>query len=345
MTNNDAVPDKPDMKPFSIAVLLLAHLVAWTSRGADIAANNAPIAIDSAFTNQFTALKQAAGFVEQSSDDPQNDWSPYLQLWVGVKAVEGKKQTIYFVQLTTLATPEKNEWSEPWQPTLRTNHWSWSWSETNKPVTPKRAQFVSPLYPVRARVFDATGKALKEGQTPMAWGMLTNGLLDMCRLSMELIPRNTPTNEPPHKLSDAQNDQLMQAMGGGFLWMMDMFGDFQSVPSVADVWEKARCAIRMPGAWSIIKGIFTGFSINLQPRLNEVTLSTPDGSSPPIYRLPVDLTSQRDKLTDVEIIIGPARGAEMLMSGIRSIRAVHPSKKNREFLAQVLATGSCPAEK
>ena len=64
-----------------------------------------------------------------------------------------------------------------------------------------------------------------------------------------------------------------------------------------------------------------------------------DGS-PPLYHLPVDLTSHKDKLTDVEIIIGPARGAEMLMSGIRSIRAVHPSKKDREFLAQVLATGS-----
>jgi len=114
---------------------------------------------------------------------------------------------------------------------------------------------------------------------------------------------------------------------------------------VADVWKKAQCAIRMPGAWAMIKGIFTGFSINLQPRLKEVALTAPDNGSPPLYRLPVDLTSRRDKLTDVEIIIGPARGAEMLMSGIRSIRAVHPSKPNREFVAQVLATGSCPEEK
>ena len=343
MTNNDAVPDRPDMKLLPNATLTLALLIAWTSHGADIATNNAPTAIDPAFTNQFSALKQAAGFVEQPDGDTCNDWSPHLQLWVGVKALEGKKQTIYFVQLTTLATPEKNEWSEPWQPTLRTNHWSWA--GTNKQAAPKRAQFVSSLYPVRARVFDATGKALKEGQMPMAWGMLTNGLLDMCRLSMELLPRNTITNEPPRKLPEAENDQLMRAMGGGFLWMMDMFGDFQTVPSVADVWEKARCAIRMPSTWNIIKGIFAGFSINLQPRLKEVTLTTPDGSSPQIYHLPLNLTSRSDKLTDVEIIIGPARGAEMLMSGIRSIRAVHPSKKNREFLAQVLATGSCLEEK
>ena len=79
--------------------------------------------------------------------------------------------------------------------------------------------------------------------------------------------------------------------------------------------------------------------------MKEVKLTTPDGSSPEFYPLPLNLTSRSDKLTDVEIIIGPARGAEMLMSGIRSIRAVHPSKKNREFLAQVLATGSCLEEK
>ena len=300
-------------------------------------------AIDPAFTNKFPELKQATGFVEQPADDTQNDWKPTLQLWVGVKAQEGKKQTIYFVQLTTLATPATNIWGEPWQPALRTN--DFSWSGTNKNVAPKRAEYVNCLYPVRARVFDADGQALKEGQTPMAWGMLTNGLLDMCRLSLQLIPRDSATNQTSNALPDDHNDQLMRALGGGFMWMGGMFGDFQTVPSVADVWKKAQCAIRMPGAWSMIKGIFTGFSINLQPRLNEVTLSTPDDGSPPLYHLPVDLTSRKDKLTDVEIVIGPARGAEMLMSGIRSIRAVHPSKSNREFLAQVLATGSGAEEK
>jgi hypothetical protein len=45
-------------------------------------------------------------------------------------------------------------------------------------------------------------------------------------------------------------------------------------------------------------------------------------------------------LSRVQITVGPARGAEMLLEGIRSIRAVHPSRSQDEFLAQVLATGS-----
>jgi hypothetical protein len=299
--------------------------------------------IDPAFTNKFAELKQAAGFIEQPADDGQNDWKPNLQLWVGVKAVEGTKQTIYFVQLTTLPTPKTNIWGEPWQPALRTN--GFSWAGTNQSAATRHAEYVNALYPVRARVFDANGQALKEGQTPMAWGMLTNGLLDMCRLSLEIVPRERATNQTPSALGQEDNDQLMRALGGGFMWMAGMFSDFQTVPSVADVWKKAQCAIRMPSAWSMIKGIFAGFAINLQPRLKEVTLRTPDDGSGPLYHLPVDLKSRKEKLTDVEIIIGPARGAEMLMSGIRSIRAVHPGKSNREFLAQVLATGSCPEEK
>jgi len=127
------------------------------------------LGIDPAFAAGLPTLKQAAGFIE----DPQSstDWKPNLQLLVGVKAVEGSKRTIYFVQLTTLPPRATN--SGPWQPTLRTNDWSWS--------TSNKAQFVSTLYPVRVRVFDETARQLKEGQTPMAWGMLTNGLLDMCR--------------------------------------------------------------------------------------------------------------------------------------------------------------------
>lgn len=341
MTTDDVVPAKPDMKLLPKTLVALVTFAAIRLCGADATTRSASLTIDPAFTNKFSELTQAAGFIEQPADDTRNEWSPRLQLWLGVKAVEGKKQTIYFVQLTTLSPPSTNADGQTWQPALRTNNWSWP--GTNKNVAPKRAEYVNLLYPVRARVFDSTGRALKEGQTPMAWGMLTNGLLDMCRLASELMPRETATNEPPRKLSEAENDQIMLAVGGGFLWMMHMFGDLQTVPSVADVWKKAQCAIRMPGAWTMIKGIFTGFSINLEPRLNSVTLAA-DGN-PTCYCLPLDLRSRNDTLTNVEIIVGPARGAEMLLSGIRSIRAVHPSKPQREFLAQVLATGSCLEEK
>jgi hypothetical protein len=297
-------------------------------------------AIDPVLVEKFAALPQTDGFVPGAPTNASTAWAPQLRLWMGVKATEGKKQTVYFVQLTTLPTLTLNEWREPWQPALRTNHWSWH--GTNQNVAATRAEYVMPLYPVQVRVFDGAGRALKEGQTTMAWGMLTNGLLDMCRLSLELLPRNPDPNQPQRPLPDAENDQLMRAVGGGFLWMMHMFGDLQTVSSVADVWKQAQCAIRMPGAWTVVKSLFTGFVMEIQPRLREVTrVTVPAAEGAEVYSLPLELRSRGDELSRVEITVGPARGAEMLLAGIRSIRAVHPSKANREFLAQVLAVGAC----
>jgi hypothetical protein len=131
-------------------------------------------------------------------------------------------------------------------------------------------------------------------------------------------------------------------MGGGFLWMFGMFQDFQTVPTVADVWAKAQCAIRWPSAWTIVTSLIRrNFTVVLIPRMEKVTLAsaTTDNTSP-LYRLPVDLKSEKRELSQVEIIVGPAHGAEMLLAGIRSIRARHPTKPKQEFLAQVLAAGT-----
>jgi hypothetical protein len=302
-------------------------------------ASDAPPAVDSAFSAGLATLKQATGFI----DDPRSstDWKPNLQLLVGVKAVEGSKRTIHFVQLTTLPPPTTN--SGPWQPILRTNEWAWSASH--------KAQFVTTLNPVRVRVFDETGRQLKEGQTPMAWGMLTNGLMDLCRLGFEAYhPSNqgiqSPTKPGEGKESGEEtlenNDELARATGGAFLWMFGMLYDLQTVPAVAGVWANAQCAIRWPSAWTLAKSVVTGITLSIEPRLKEVTLInvTTAGNAELLYRLPVDLKSGKRKLSRVEIIVGPAHGAEMLLAGIRSIHARHPTKPKPEFLAQVLAAGT-----
>lgn len=302
---------------------------------------------DPAFARGLATLKEAAGFIEDQTNAPSTDWKPNLQLIVGVKAVEGAKQTIYFVQLTTLSPPPTNSLGQPWQPGQRTN--DWSWSPTNK------TRFITALYPVRVRVFDESGRQLKQGQTPMAWGMLTNGLLDLCRLSLEThrgqtnregaVAKTDETGKSP-KPDPRKNEPLMRATGGGFLWMFGMFGDLQTVPTVADVWGKAQCAIRWPSAWSIAKSFFKGFTIVLMPRTEQVTLvSRNTDAAGPRYRLPVELSSDNRKLSNVEIIVGPAHGAEMLLAGIRSVRARHPTTPKQEFLAQTLAAGSVQEEK
>jgi hypothetical protein len=94
--------------------------------------------------------------------------------------------------------------------------------------------------------------------------------------------------------------------------------------------------------WTLVTSLFTGFSVSLEPRLKEVTLvkASTSGHAGLLYRLPVDLKSDERNLSRVEIIVGPAHGAEMLLAGIRSIRAAHPTKQKQEFLAQVLAAGT-----
>ena len=341
------------MKLLSNALSLLLASVAFTSRCTHAATGDSPPTLDPAFSSGLAMLKQATGFIE----DPRSstDWKPNLQLLVGVKAVEGSKRTLCFVQLTTLPPLPTNSLGQSWQPVLRTNEWAWSASN--------KAQFVTTLYPVRVRVFDETGRRLKEGQTPMAWGMLTNGLLDLCRLGFEAYHHSNQTNSPitradppiekeqgrgAGKEFDATKlrnyDEFARATGGGFLWMIGMLYDLQTVPAVADVWAKAQCAIRRPSAWTIAASVVKGLTISLdiEPRLKEVTLVNPAtvGDAEPLYRLPVVLNSGNRNLTRVEIIVGPAHGAEMLLAGIRSIQAKHPTKPKQEFLAQVLAAGT-----
>jgi len=382
----------PDMNSLSrtqrilvSAVLASLSVVRCTSA----VTGDSPTALDPAFSAGLATVKHATGFIEDRASS--TDWKPNLQLLVGVQAVEGSKRTIYFVQLTTLPPTPTN--SEPWQPALRTNDWSLSASN--------KARFVATLYPVRVRVFDETGRRLKEGRTPMAWGMLTNGLFDMCRLGfaaysnqtnspLAASPSSPPSPSPGDKVPDSSagalakaegrlrgnradqssetrpgvdgepvaarpgegkesgtqkredNDDLARATGGGFLWMFGMLNDLQTVPAVANVWAKAQCAIRWPSAWTIAKSLVTGLTLSLEPRLKEVTVANPAtaGEAEPFYRLPVDLSSGKRNLTRVEIIVGPAHGAGMLLSGIRSIHARHPTKPKQEFLAQVLAAGT-----
>jgi hypothetical protein len=353
------------MKLRSNALLLLLAGVAFTVGCANAATSDSP-AIDPAFSAGLATVKQAAGFSEDSQSS--TDWKPGLQLLVGVKAVESSKRTIYFVQLTTLPALPTNPLGQPWPSMLRTN--DWAWSPSNK------AQFVTALYPVRVRVFDETGRRLKEGQTLMAWGMLTNGLLDMCRLGFEAYSNQTnsslssrraslPSPAPVEKVPDLSagalaqaegrlkgkesnapkpqdNEDLARATGGGFLWMIGMLYDLQTVPAVANIWAKAQCAIRRPGAWTIATSLVNGrLTLSLIPRLKEVTLANAATArqAAPLYRLPVDLKSGERNLTQVEIVVGPAQGAEMLLAGIRSVRAAHPTKPKQEFLAQVLAAG------
>ena len=108
------------MKSFLQTQLILAStfLASFAVlRCTNAATADSPPTLDPAFSAGLATLKHAGCFIEDPR--PSTDWKPNLQLLVGVKAVEGSKRTIYFVQLTTLPPPPTN--SEPWRPILRTN--------------------------------------------------------------------------------------------------------------------------------------------------------------------------------------------------------------------------------
>ncbi len=295
--------------------------------------------IDAAFVSGLAKVRQATGSVADEPGLLSTDWKPGQQLLVGMKVAEGSKRTIYFIELTTVQPPVTNSAGQPWQPMLRTNRWAWS--RTNK------VKFVTTNYPVRVRVFDENGRALKQGQTPMAWGMATNSLFDFCRVSLEVFGKGTNSASAGTGKSKATNappdERVMRAMGGGFLWMMGMFGDLQTVPTVSDVWSKAQCAFRWPNLWVLAKSVVKGFHVAMVPRAEKVSLmsgsNTTSDAYAPLYCLPLDIQCENYNLTQVQILVAPPHGAEMLFGGIRTIHARHPSKPKNEFVTQVLSTG------
>ncbi|MGO8836679.1 MAG: hypothetical protein ACLQAH_04105 [Limisphaerales bacterium] len=341
---------------FSLRALTLMAAAGLAVRCAGAPVEAADEAIDPAFAPGLAALKQVAGTIEDRPDRPQTDWRPNLQLLIGVKAVEASKETIGFVELTTLRPPATNVLGQPWSPALQTNTFSWSNTNEASPVS-HEASYISCLYPVRVRVFDEAGRKLKEGQTTLPWGLLTNGLADMCRLSLELSvhknrsPANGPVGNRSIRAKPGENspqpgdlDELAQSLGGGFIWLMTMLQQIQTEPVVHELWKKAHCAFRLPELKTMALSVVTGdFALSVQLRLEEVSLANPGPAgkaAPEQYELPVDLYSGDRNLTRAELVVGPASGAEMLLGGIRSIRATHPTKPEQQFFVQVLAAGT-----
>jgi hypothetical protein len=139
-------------------------------------------------------------------------------------------------------------------------------------------------------------------------------------------------------------DKLAQSLGGGFIWLMTMLQQIQTEPAVHDLWKKAHCAFRLPELKTMAVSVVTGdYALSVEPRLEEVSPANPEPSGKTAwqqYRLPVDLNSGTRNLTRAELIVGPASGAEIVLEGIRSIRATHPTKPHQQFFVQVLAAGT-----
>jgi hypothetical protein len=102
--------------------------------------------------------------------------------------------------------------------------------------------------------------------------------------------------------------------------------------------------VRLPGVWTLVSTVLgRKLDLALDPDFTtNVSIVKPsgEGDAGSWFRFPAELKSGKRQLVSVEFIVGPSSGAEVLVAGIRSIRAVHPTKPNRQFIAQVLATGT-----
>jgi hypothetical protein len=287
---------------------------------------------DPVFAPGLAILKKITGIIESQPDRLQTDWRPNLQLLIGVKAVEASKQTVRFLELTALRPPPTNAAGQPWRPALETNSYSWTQTNVTPPVT-RAATYVSTLYPVRVRVFDDAGRKLKEGQTTLPWGLLTNGLADLCRLSMEFsLPRKKaaatgPADRESYQVKVAEDpaspeeiEKWGRSFGCGFIWLTTMLGQIRTVPAVSDLWKQAHCAFRLPAMKTMaVVALTRSFDLSVRPRLEEVSLAEPWPAEKAVvqqYWLPVDLLSGNRNLTRAELVVSPASGAELLLGGI-----------------------------
>lgn len=268
----------------------------------------------------------AAKLRQRISPDPAptNSWRPNFRLLFGVDSAEGTKHDICFVELTTTKPPVTNTNGKAWAPVLETN--GFSWTSTNKPPVTKNIRFVWSLYPVQVRIFDATGRKTKEGTTTVPFGLLTNGLVEVCRLGLQA--KGTP----------ADTESNVKAFCSGFLWLGTMMQRLQSVPAVQDVWDKANNCFRWPSLWTMTKAALgKSVMIDLQPDYKKIAIVSTNG--PAHYSLPIELVCSGRVLTRVETVVGPAIGAAALMGGVESVQATHPTKPDHKFTARVLAAG------
>ena len=183
---------------------------------------------------------------------------------------------------------------------------------------------------------------------------MTNSLAETCRICARLkeigalpAPQRQPALEQllgGSATNPAAWAKTMRPVAGGILTLGGLLGECLSTPALNDICNKAQCVVRMPGAWTTLSAALGGkLDLSLDPRfLTDVAVVNPAKAqtTEPLYRFPADLKNGARKLVSVEFLVGPATGAEVILAGIRSLRAVHPTKPDREFLAQVLAIGT-----
>jgi hypothetical protein len=203
--------------PMTASVFFAVTVISCVAAATDERTSAA--AIDPAFESGLASLKKATGIIEGAADRSQSHWQPNLQLLLGLKATRGSKQTVSFVELTTVRPPLTNAAGQPWTPRRETNRFDWSGTNTSSKRT---LEFFSSLYPVRVRVFDASGRKVKEGEVTLPWELLTNSLVEACRLSLPSAP-GAKASVP------LDNPEAARPLFGGMISLVTLLARIRSI--------------------------------------------------------------------------------------------------------------------
>ncbi len=173
--------------------------------------------LDPCFRPGLVVLKKAAGFMEETPDPHGTEWVPNLKLLIGVKAVDGPKQNIYFVELSTIGDIQSNGAVQLAHPVWHTNRFNCPGPEGSS-QTNLLLEFTYRLVPLRVRVFDETGRILKQGQAQIPWELMTNSLAHVCRVCLALQAIKATPARNQQQQTQALEELLSGVSAGSINW-------------------------------------------------------------------------------------------------------------------------------
>jgi hypothetical protein len=328
------------------AIVCLAQaqtVLATVAAGIDFA----PPPIDPAFERGLVEVKRISGLRETNPGVVLPAWTPGLCMLIGFRTDVASKQFVHLVEVTTLdplATDARG----------RTNvlppimHFMKFTGTNHLQPKPRTHVFKTLGRPVRVRLYDAEGRFLKECRDFLPWEFLTNGLVDVCSAVRE-AGRMTATNGISARrgmtngfTSDWLNAVEIRVARGG-LALNGLFAVIGDTDALDDVRAHATAVVRPP---NFLKALFEmKLDLQLDPKFDRATdlPASVESSSARRVRFPLSLRQGQRILTTVDFIVGSTEGAWFLTSGVRALRATHPTKSDRRMLAQVLAVGTVSA--
>lgn len=302
--------------------------------------------VEPAFERALAAVKQSSGLRETNPGVVLPAWTPGLCMVVGFRTDVASKQFVHLVEVTTLDPLAKDARG-------RTNvlplvHQFVTFSGTNHVQAKPRTHAFSTLkFPVRVRLYDAEGKLLKECREFLPWGFLTNGLVEVCatfremnRMGLTVTNRARVRAGTTNVLSSAWLNEMEIRVARGSLALGGLFEVIGDTDALEEVRSHATAVVRPP---NFLKALFElKLDLQLDPKFEQAT-DLPRASESPVSSqvwFPLTLRQGQRVLTQVDFIAGSTEGAWFLTSGVRALRATHPTKTDRRMLAQVLAVGT-----